>query len=185
LKFSFKTKRETNNEDNLKQKDKTKEDTNKSDSKEIIKEIFEDKNKKEVVKEKLDQQKQINSIEQNPSLQSQLNNESNNKVIPKEEEQSHMILEEICANCKEKLDNEWRKPNWKWNMDRDIKLCLKCYSLKEKEHDKLLNFCALCDSKLKFFRYNPKPAWKIKGQLCRKCWDLKNNQYKNTNLKTN
>jgi hypothetical protein len=179
-----------NNENNLKLKDKSKGKINKSDSKELIKKTFEDKNKKEGEKEESEQQQQqqINSREQNPSYQSELTGESSNKTKQKEEEekeQSNTILQEICANCKEKLDNDWKKPNWKWNMDREIKLCSKCYSLKEKEHDKLLNFCALCDSKLKFFRYNPKPAWKIKGQLCRKCWDSKNNQYKSKNLKTN
>jgi hypothetical protein len=183
LKFSFKRKKGIKNENNLKLKGKTKVDINKSDSKEIIKETFEDKNKKEVEKEKFEQQ--INSSEENFTVQTEINKESSKDLEPKREEQSDLILEELCHNCREKLDNEWKKPNWKWNMDKDIKFCVKCYNIKETEYEKLLNYCALCDSRLKFFRYNPKPQWKIKGQLCRNCWDSKNNEFKSTNLKTN
>jgi hypothetical protein len=30
---------------------------------------------------------------------------------------------------------------------------------------------------MKLFRYNPKPKWKIEGQLCRKCWDGKKAEF--------
>jgi hypothetical protein len=83
-----------------------------------------------------------------------------------------------CNRCKEKLSEEWKKPHWKWNLDRNIKFCIKCYEIKEKEYEKIINYCIICESKLKFLRYNPRPEWKIKGQLCRKCWDSKNAKYK-------
>ncbi len=86
--------------------------------------------------------------------------------------------EDICNQCKEKLDDEWKTSHWKWNLDKNIKFCIKCYKIKEKEYEKLINDCALCKSKLKFIRYNPKSEWKIKGQLCRKCWDNKNAEFK-------
>ncbi len=88
-----------------------------------------------------------------------------------------------CELCNEKLDKEWKKPDWKWNMDRNIKICLHCYNQKEEEYHRNLNYCNICNSKLKFIRYNPKPEWKTKGQLCRKCWDKKNNDFKKENLK--
>jgi hypothetical protein len=34
-----------------------------------------------------------------------------------------------------------------------------------------MNFCVMCNCKLGMFYYHPKPAWKIEGNLCRKCWD--------------
>jgi hypothetical protein len=37
-----------------------------------------------------------------------------------------------------------------------------------------INFCVNCGKKIGFIRYNPKPKWKIDGQLCRKCWDTIN-----------
>ncbi len=87
-----------------------------------------------------------------------------------------------CNRCKEKLSEEWKKPNWKWNLDRDIKFCKNCFEIKEKEYEKIMNYCIICDSKLKFLRYNPRPEWKIKGQLCRKCWDSKNAKYKSEKI---
>jgi hypothetical protein len=31
---------------------------------------------------------------------------------------------------------------------------------------------------LGFVRYNPKPKWEVEGQLCRQCWDKRNETYK-------
>jgi hypothetical protein len=90
-------------------------------------------------------------------------------------------VEDICNRCKEKIADEWKHPHWKWNLDKNLKFCIKCYKIKEKEYEKLINYCAICDSKLKFIRYNPKSEWKIKGQLCRKCWDNKNAEFKSYN----
>ncbi len=79
-----------------------------------------------------------------------------------------------CNGCKEKLDDEGKRPHWKWNFDRNLRFCEKCYKIKEDDYEKLINYCIICNSKLGFIRYNPKPKWKIKGQRCRKCWDNKN-----------
>jgi hypothetical protein len=84
----------------------------------------------------------------------------------------------ICHHCKEKIDEEWKEPHWKWNLDKNIKFCMKCYGTKEIEYEKLMNYCVVCSSKLKFIRYNPKPEWKLRGQLCRMCWDSQNRKYK-------
>ena len=93
--------------------------------------------------------------------------------------------EYFCKFCNEKLDIVWKKPHWKWDIDNNIKICSNCYNLKEKEYKRNLNYCNICSSKLKFIRYNPKPEWKMEGQLCRRCWDIKNNDYKSKHLKSN
>lgn len=90
---------------------------------------------------------------------------------PKEEEV-------ICQHCKEKIDEDWKEPHWKWNLDKNTKFCMKCYGTKEIEYEKMMNYCVVCNSKLKFIRYNPKPEWKLRGQLCRMCWDSQNRKYK-------
>lgn len=118
-----------------------------------------------------------NENKQEPQLKIQeAEREVKNKIGTEDEN------ENVCNRCKEKLSEEWKKPNWKWNLDKDIKFCLNCYDIKEKEHEKIMNYCIICDSKLKFLRYNPKPEWKIKGQLCRKCWDYKNAEYKSEKI---
>ncbi len=93
---------------------------------------------------------------------------------PKEEKEEDVI----CHHCKEKIDKDWKQPNWKWNLDKNSKFCFKCYEYKVLEYEKRMNYCAVCESKLKFIRYNPKPEWKIRGQLCRLCWDSQNRKYK-------
>ena len=45
---------------------------------------------------------------------------------------------------------------------------------KDGEHEKRTNFCAVCNGKLGIIYYHPKPAWKIEGNLCKKCWDNRN-----------
>ena len=47
----------------------------------------------------------------------------------------------------------------------------------EEEHAAKKNYCSLCGTKMGLFRYNPKPKWKIDGQLCRKCWDVKKAEF--------
>jgi hypothetical protein len=86
--------------------------------------------------------------------------------------------EVTCHHCNEKLVSDWKEPHWKWNLDKNIKFCTRCYGIKETEYEKLMNHCTICNSKLKFIRYNPKPKWKIRGQVCRKCWDSENSKYK-------
>jgi hypothetical protein len=82
--------------------------------------------------------------------------------------------EEYCFVCNKKLDDERKKPPWKWNMESGIFLCPVCFSQKESEYEKRLNYCVRCDAKIGFIRYNPKPKWNIQGQLCRPCWDILN-----------
>lgn len=86
---------------------------------------------------------------------------------------------EICAMCKKNLkDDERHKPRWQWNLELESGtfVCTKCFERTEAEYEKRLNYCIVCNQKLSMFRYNPKPAWSIKGQLCRKCWDAKNHK---------
>jgi len=112
--------------------------------------------------------------------------ESRSMPEPTEKLQMHKTLgqegegekEVTCHHCNEKLGGNWKEPHWKWNLDKNTKFCARCYGIKETEYEKLMNYCAVCNSKLKFIRYNPKPKWKIRGQLCRKCWDSENSKYK-------
>jgi hypothetical protein len=86
-----------------------------------------------------------------------------------------------CGICSSDLgaDIESLKPKWQWNMDSSIIMCKRCYFLKNKEYEKRINYCAVCGDKMPFFRYNPKPRWKIEGQLCRRCWDDTNKKWRN------
>lgn len=86
-----------------------------------------------------------------------------------------------CDRCNNMiaLDIDKKKPEWKWNMDNVKVLCPQCYENTEADFNKKLNFCAVCDIKMGFIRYNPKPKWRIDGQLCRRCWDEQNLKSKN------
>ena len=80
---------------------------------------------------------------------------------------------DICNNVIA-LDTDKKKPEWKWNMDMGTVFCPQCYEKTKADFNRKLNFCAICDIKMGFIRYNPKPKWRIDGQLCRKCWDEQN-----------
>jgi hypothetical protein len=83
---------------------------------------------------------------------------------------------DICAICKKELtDQEQNKPKWQWEMESGALLCKSCYQKKDADYNKKMNFCAICNCKLGLFFYHPKPAWQIEGNLCRKCWDQRNN----------
>lgn len=86
-----------------------------------------------------------------------------------------------CDRCNNMiaLDTDKKKPEWKWNMDNVKVLCPQCYEKTEADFNKKLNFCAVCNIKMGFIRYNPKPKWRIDGQLCRRCWDEQNSKSKN------
>lgn len=88
-----------------------------------------------------------------------------------------------CGVCNREVTSEMEqiRPKWKWNMDTNLILCKRCYTRKDLEHEKRINYCSLCGSKMSFFRYNPKPKWKIEGQLCRRCWDNSNARWKDQN----
>jgi len=81
----------------------------------------------------------------------------------------------LCSFCGCKLRTNGLQANWKWNLEPNTLLCSECYTKKGNEHERRVNFCNTCHKKLGFVRYNPKPIWKLSGQMCRKCWDSKNN----------
>ena len=95
---------------------------------------------------------------------------------------SHPIKSEtnyqICFVCNNLISGEIKKPEWRWNLNTSQPMCIECYERKSKEYEKINNYCNGCNKKLGFIRYNPKPLWGIKGQLCRTCWDLKNSTFK-------
>jgi uncharacterized CHY-type Zn-finger protein len=88
---------------------------------------------------------------------------------------------DICAICKKELADhqDQYKPRWQWEMESGTLLCKSCYQKKDAHYNKKLNFCAVCNSKLGLFYYHAKPAWQIDGNLCRKCWDRRNNNNDN------
>lgn len=89
----------------------------------------------------------------------------------KEEEQLSK-KQNKCFMCHKIIDEEKKKKaRWQWGLESDVFLCEKCYDQKELEYQTKVNFCVKCGKKIGFIRYNPKPQWKIDGQLCRKCWD--------------
>ena len=98
--------------------------------------------------------------------------------ILKEQEEIEKQKEEEnrCSFCRSKLNSEYKKlkPKWQWNLEKGIILCKNCFEKKDKEFERERNYCSQCGSYLKFIRYNPKPKWNIKGQLCRQCWDERN-----------
>jgi hypothetical protein len=98
-------------------------------------------------------------------------------VIKQQEEKERQEKEaNRCSICglDIEIDSKKFKPRWQWNMNNESILCNKCYDNKESEFQKERNYCAICNRALKFFRYHPKPKWNIKGQLCKECWDRRN-----------
>jgi hypothetical protein len=83
-------------------------------------------------------------------------------------------IPDSCMMCKKELKAEKKKPRWQWNMDSGSFLCNDCFEKKELSYEKRQNFCSVCNIKMGFIRYNPKPKWNIDGQLCKNCWDRKN-----------
>jgi uncharacterized CHY-type Zn-finger protein len=81
-----------------------------------------------------------------------------------------------CANCQKEitLDEDRNKPKWQWDMDSGLLVCKVCYQKRDVDHNKKINFCSSCNAKLGMFFYHPKPAWKLEGNLCRRCWDERN-----------
>lgn len=81
-----------------------------------------------------------------------------------------------CAICNKELtaDEDMNKPRWQWNMESGTLVCKSCFQKKDADYNKRMNFCVMCNCKLGMFYYYPKPAWKIEGNLCRKCWDERN-----------
>ena len=97
-------------------------------------------------------------------------------IKQKEEEKKMNEKQNRCFICKKHIEpGKKKKPRWQWNMEYDVFLCEKCFKQKESDYEKKINFCVNCGKKIGFVRYNPKPKWKIDGQLCRQCWDSINN----------
>jgi hypothetical protein len=90
---------------------------------------------------------------------------------------------QICFECNNIISGEIKKPEWRWNLNTSQPMCIVCFERKSEEYEKINNYCNGCRKKLGFIRYNPKPLWDIKGQLCRTCWDLENSNFKEKNLK--
>lgn len=113
--------------------------------------------------------------------------EKTRDFVLRAEEEKKLELEQkgkedrTCDRCNNMiaLDTDKKKPEWKWNMDNVKVLCPQCYEKTEADFNKKLNFCAVCNIKMGFIRYNPKPKWRIDGQLCRRCWDEQNLKSKN------
>jgi hypothetical protein len=181
LKLSFKKRVSNEGHQNKINESEITSNINYNLEKQILREFDKDKDQKwknsttdrqnEVIEEKV-------FVMENSTLK---NNDKETPTISSQSDKdnSSSIEQYYCTFCNEKLENEWKKPNWRWNLDKNIKICVNCYNSKEKEFQRTLNFCKMCNLKLKFIRYNPKPEWKIKGQLCRKCWDKQNDDYKN------
>ena len=89
-------------------------------------------------------------------------------------QQQYEEIPDNCVLCKKELKSEKKKPRWQWNMDSGSFLCNDCFQKKELSYEKRQNFCSVCNKKMGFIRYNPKPIWNIDGQLCKNCWDRKN-----------
>ena len=96
--------------------------------------------------------------------------------IKRQEEEAQLTKKQNqCFICHKIVDQEKKKKaRWQWGLENDVFLCEKCYDQKEQDYQTKVNFCVKCGKKIGFIRYNPKPQWKIDGQLCRKCWDTIN-----------
>lgn len=92
------------------------------------------------------------------------------------QQQQEQDLPDRCAVCARELrsDEDRNKPKWQWEMESASLLCKNCYEKRDANYNKRINFCASCNGKLGMFFYHPKPAWKIEGNLCRRCWDERN-----------
>jgi hypothetical protein len=84
------------------------------------------------------------------------------------------IASAVCSFCRCEIKANGIRANWKWNLEPNTLLCAECYTNKDNEYKRRINFCKSCQKKLGFIRYNPKPIWRMSGQMCRKCWDSKN-----------
>lgn len=96
--------------------------------------------------------------------------------VKQQEEKEQLIKKQNqCFICHKIVDPEKKKKSrWQWGLESDAFLCENCFNQKEQDYERKVNFCVKCGKKIGFIRYNPKPQWKIDGQLCRKCWDTIN-----------
>ena len=96
--------------------------------------------------------------------------------VKQQEEKEQLIKKQNqCFICHKIVDPEKKKKSrWQWGLESDAFLCENCFNQREQDYERRVNFCVKCGKKIGFIRYNPKPQWKIDGQLCRKCWDTIN-----------
>ena len=95
--------------------------------------------------------------------------------VKQQEEEQLIKKQNQCFICHNIIDQDKKKKaRWQWGMENDIFLCEKCFNKKERDYQTKIDFCVKCGKKIGFIRYNPKPKWKLDGQLCRKCWDAIN-----------
>ena len=84
-----------------------------------------------------------------------------------------------CDNCKQRTGSAFGISAY-FKIDNIIDRTenLNVYRLHHevKNHDQERHFCSVCGSKLGFIRYNAKKHWKIKGHLCKNCWDNQKSQ---------
>ena len=99
--------------------------------------------------------------------------EKTKEFILKEQEEKNQP--DRCAICKTEIEEGIvKKARWQWNLEAGALVCDSCFQAKDLEYERTLNYCSVCNTKMGFVRYNPKPTWNLKGQLCRKCWDQRN-----------
>src|SRR6476659_10147648 len=92
----------------------------------------------------------------------------------------------LCSDCYTSKMKEYMEKQQELKEQERIKesycsLCnifIESDKKSQKEYEKRINFCVSCNTKLGFVRYNPKPKWEVEGQLCRQCWDKRNETYK-------
>ncbi len=73
-----------------------------------------------------------------------------------------------CTICNKQITAHKYKAKREWYGVKSP-LCSDCHL--DLDFSKKRDFCGICGNKLGFIRYNPKNHWKIKGQLCKNCWD--------------
>jgi hypothetical protein len=92
-----------------------------------------------------------------------------------EKQSSQQDAPDKCVVCRKEIsDQDSNKPKWQWEMESGSLLCKPCYEKKDGDYYKKMNFCVSCNIRLGRFFYHPKPAWKVEGNLCRRCWDERN-----------
>ena len=172
MKFSFKKKiisHENNDIKKLQNENSTGDLSNQKDNK-----VIEGEKEENEKRENTNHNMNINS--DGKFLEPNSNSDKENKLTLQEETEDGKGIdsenEDICNRCKENLGDDWKKPHWKWNMDKNTKFCFNCYKTKEREYEKLINYCVECDSKLKFYRIQSSTRVENKGTIMQKMLGL-------------
>ena len=71
-----------------------------------------------------------------------------------------------CTICNKEITHK-HKAKKEWYVKSPL-----CADEKESNFKTDKDFCSICGCKLKAFnRFHPKSKWKLKGLLCKNCWD--------------